>query len=338
MESRARLQVVPGADPAKVREVSIVVPVYQGEKTLERLLAEIEPLHQLQRTSNGTSYRVREVVLVDDGSPDGSSEVMRSLAERLPFVRPVWLSRNFGQHAATLAGMASTTSEWIVTLDEDGQQNPADIARMLDAAIDTGLPLVYAQPLNPPPHGTLRNAFSSAAKWVFRFALKNQSLGRFNSFRLVRGDLGRSLAAYCGTNVYLDVALSWVAPKAAHCPLTLRDEGSARKSGYNWLRLGDHFLRLILTSGKRPLRFIALTGFLALMASIGIGFYALAQKFMGGVPVQGWTSLTVLICFFSGAMLFSLGVIAEYLGSVLTMTMGQPLYLVVSEPGRTKPK
>ena len=100
-----------------VQTISIVVPVYQGELTLESLLAEIEPLSTAQSTPGGVQFRVSEVILVHDGAIDCSDVVMSSLASRLPFVTPVWLSRNYGQHAATLAGISSDTTQSPFVLD-----------------------------------------------------------------------------------------------------------------------------------------------------------------------------------------------------------------------------
>src|SRR6478736_4760799 len=121
----------PGDAAGVERTISVVVPVYQGEHTLEALAEEIRPLTSPQRSPGGERFRVIEVILVHDGARDGSDAVMTSLAERHPFVIPVWLSRNYGQHAATLAGMACSTGEWVATIDEDGQQDPADLGRFL---------------------------------------------------------------------------------------------------------------------------------------------------------------------------------------------------------------
>jgi undecaprenyl-phosphate 4-deoxy-4-formamido-L-arabinose transferase len=316
--------------------ISVVVPVYQGERTLEGLVAEIEPLTAAQATPAGRSYVVSEVLLVHDGAVDDSHVVMQSLAERHAFVSPLWLSRNYGQHPATLAGMASTSGDFVVTLDEDGQHDPRDIARMLDRALDTGAQLVYAQPTNPPPHGALRNAASAFAKWAFVTFLGNRDIGRFHSFRLVSGEIARSLAAYCGHGVFLDVALNWVVGRSERCPVVLRGERK-RPSGYTFGKLLSHFWRLILTSGTRPLRLIALLGSLSILVGLGITIYVLYQKFTHQIPVQGWTSLIIVICFFSGVILFSLGIIAEYLGVTVTMAMGKPLYLIVSKPTRKPP-
>ena len=118
--------------------VSVVVPVYRGERTLQAVVEEILDLTTTFTTPAGHTARVSEILLVHDNGPDASAQVMRMLADKYDVVRPVWLSRNFGQHAATLAGMASSGGDWIVTLDEDGQYDPAYFGPMLDVAMAQG--------------------------------------------------------------------------------------------------------------------------------------------------------------------------------------------------------
>ncbi len=313
-----------------VYEVSLVVPVYQGEKALEILVKEIEPLTTAQPTPKGRRYRVTELLLVHDGAVDQSAAVMKAIADKHAFVRLVWLSRNFGQHPATLAGMASTVGEWVATLDEDGQQDPRDVPRMLDCALDRRTRLVYARPTNQPPHGFFRNRLSSLAKWIFvRFL--GAHTGAFNSFRMIEGEVARGVAAYCGANVYLDVALSWVAGSAGHCPVELRQE-RGRPSGYTPLQLLRHFWRLVLTSGTLPLRLISLLGGVSIIFSIGFSAMLVWQRLQHQIPVQGWTSMIVVVCLFAGLTLVSLGIIAEYLAFSVSMAMGKPAYLIVSRP------
>ena len=152
----------------------------------------------------------REVLLVNDCGPDGSAAVMSTLGERHDFVRTVWLSRNFGQHAATLAGMASTGGEWIVTMDEDGQHDPAYIGTMLDVALQRRRAWFTQRPTNPAPHSAFRNLTSRAAKQAVNLFSGGADASIFHSYRLVLGDVGRSVAAYSGSGVFLDIALGWV--------------------------------------------------------------------------------------------------------------------------------
>jgi len=320
------------------QRVSIVIPVYRGADTLPTLIAEIAPLTQQRTTPDGNSFMICEVLLVHDCGLDRSDKTIEALAAQYPFVQPVWLSRNYGQHPATLAGMASATGDWVVTIDEDGQQDPTDIGGMLDCALAKSLQLVYAQPSNPPPHGWLRNFFSRTAKVISTRVLGNAAIGRFNSFRMVDGEIARTLAAYCGNGVYLDVGLFWIAGRIGHCPVRLRNELD-RPSGYSYLRLFGHFWNLILTTGTRPLRLITITGFFSMLLAIGISVYALYGKIYGQVPVQGWASMLIVVSFFSGSILTALGVIAEYLAVTMGIVMGKPLYVVSTKPTRpfTKP-
>lgn len=313
--------------------ISLVVPVYRGETTLSSLVNEILPLTVEQQTATGHRFVVGELLLVHDCGPDRSDQTIEALAQQHAFVRPVWLSRNYGQHAATLAGMASATGDWVVTLDEDGQQDPTDIAAMLEMAIGESLQLVYARPTNPPPHGWLRNACSRGAKGLTGKLLGNKNIGQFNSFRMVEGEIARTLAAYCGNGVYLDMGLYWITGRIGHCPLQLREEID-RPSGYTFWKLLAHFWNLIFTTGTRPLRLITILGFGSVVLAIAIAMYALFGKLWGNVPVQGWASLLIIVAFFSGCILTSLGVIAEYLVVTMGIVMGKPLYVITTKPTR----
>jgi polyisoprenyl-phosphate glycosyltransferase len=321
--------------PLTNAQISIVIPVYQGEKTLQKLIFEIEPLTRQQRSPDGNVFVISEVVLVHDCGPDDSASVMRSLAEKYSFVQTVWLSRNFGQHPATLAGMAGSTGDFVVTMDEDGQQDPKSIGALLDAAKKNGAQLVYARPSNPPPHGWLRNALSIIAKRIATILIGNRDIAHINSFRLIDGEIARSLAAYCGSGVFLDVALFWMVARTERCPVILRPE-MGRPSGYSFVRLLRHFWQLLLTSGTRPLRIITCVGFLSLILAILISAYALYVKFSLEVPVQGWTSIVIVVSFFSGCILTALGIIAEYLAVTMAIVMGRPLYVVTTKPVASK--
>ncbi|WPF83215.1 glycosyltransferase [Sanguibacter sp. 4.1] len=314
-----------------VHRISIVIPVYQGALTLAAVLDEIAPFTQDFTTPSGHSAVVSEVLLVDDHGPDGSAGVIRELAAAHAVVRPVWLSRNFGQHAATIAGMASSGGEWIVTMDEDGQHDPADIGTMLDAALADQATLVYSKATNPAPHGLARNSASKLSKWVVRLVLGDSRATRYQSFRLMLGEVGRSVAAYAGAGVYLDVALGWVAGEVTTAPVTLRAEGD-RTSGYSPRRLLSHFWRLVLSSGTRGLRLVSVLGALTACSGVVFALVVVISRLAGGTLPAGWTSTMVVILLTSGVTLFSLGVVAEYIGVAVNSAIGKPPYLIVSDP------
>ncbi|MDH6167545.1 glycosyltransferase involved in cell wall biosynthesis [Variovorax boronicumulans] len=316
-----------------LQRVSIVIPVYAGERSLPMVVAEIEKFNSPQISPEGHEFVVCELLLVHDCGPDRSDTVIDALAAKHSFIRPIWLSRNYGQHAATMAGMASATGDWVVTMDEDGQQDPESIKALIDLGIRENFQLVYAQPTNAAPHGLVRNFFSKTAKIISTRLLGNKSIGRFNSFRLIDGEIARTLSAYCGNGVYLDVGLFWITGRVGHCPLKLREE-FGRPSGYSFLALVKHFWSLVLTTGTRPLRLITIVGFFSILFAIGFAIYAMYKKYTGQVPIEGWTSLAVVVAFFSGVILTALGVIAEYLAVTMGIVMGKPLYVVSSKPTR----
>lgn len=312
----------------------MVIPVYRGEATLPTLIAELEAFTSPQRTPEGRVFEIGEVLLVWDRGPGRSDEAIRELAARYSWVRAIWLSRNFGQHAATLAGMTSSGGDWIVTMDEDGQQDPAFIPAMLDAAYSTGSQLVYGTPVNPPPHSAMRNAGSKFAKKLFAGALAEGDFAEFNSYRLILGEIGRSVAAYTGTGVYLDVALSWVVANVTACPVVGRAEG--REAGnYSYRRLFSHFGRLIVSSGTRPLFFVSWLGVLFVLMGAAVSIWVIYQRIVGELVIAGWASTFIALMLIGGAVLLSLGIIAQYVGAATNMSLGKPLYVVVRDPAAT---
>ena len=314
--------------------VSVVIPVYSGEATLPALVAELARQHTPQQSPQGRVFEVTEVLLVWDRGPGRADQAIRTLAEQHDFVRPIWLSRNFGQHAATLAGMTSSQGEWVVTLDEDGQMDPAFIGAMLDRAYTDRAQLVYASPTNPPPHGASRNAASRLAKWLFVKVLAGRDFESFNSYRLMHGEIARSVAAYTGQGVYLDVALSWVVATVATEPVVMRDEGRPA-SNYSFSRLLAHFGRLVVSSGTRPLMFVSFIGAAFVVLGALLTIWILGSLIFSSVPVTGWPSTMVAILVVGGATLLSLGIIAQYVGAATNMSLGKPLYVVVRDPDDT---
>jgi glycosyltransferase involved in cell wall biosynthesis len=308
----------------------VVVPVYQGSTTLRGVLTELEPFFEEGATRDGHAFVVDEVVLVHDNGPDGSDAEIRRLAGHYSQVRPVWLSRNYGQHAATLAGMASSGGEWVVTLDEDGQHDPAFIADMLDTAMREQAAVVYSRAKNSAPHGFARNLASRASKRIISGVSSDPNVTVYQSYRLVLGEVARAVSAYAGTGVYLDVALGWITARVAQCDVVLREEGG-RRSGYSPRKLLSHFWRMFLTSGTKGLRLVSVVG--ALLAVVGAVFavFVLIARLFDLVVEPGWASLMIVLLVASGAVLFFLGIVAEYIGVAVNSAMGRPAYVILGD-------
>jgi glycosyltransferase involved in cell wall biosynthesis len=320
-----------GTPPTEAHSVSVVVPVYRGESTLPGLLDELSSFFEPTATADGHVFQVTEVLLSYDNGPGPSDEVIRKLAEQLPQVRPIWLTRNFGQHAATLAGMASSGGDWIVTMDEDGQHDPAYIPQMLDTAMRDRAGVVYARPTNAAPHGLLRNLASKSSKWLVERWVQGIDVSSFQSYRFILGEVGRSVAAYAGAGVYLDVALSWVNGRVSQQPVVLREEGG-RPSGYSTRKLLSHFWRLVLTSGTRGLRLVSVLGMTFAVLGVGLAVWTVIGRVSGHADQPGWASVLVVVSLGTGAILFSLGVVAEYVGVAVNQAMGRPPFLIHGDP------
>jgi undecaprenyl-phosphate 4-deoxy-4-formamido-L-arabinose transferase len=328
------VEIVQSLGKSYVHEVSVVVPVYRGESTLKRLVDELTPLAECTETPSGNRFRVIETILVHDNGPDGSEAVIRELASSQPGVRAVWLSRNFGQHAATLAGIASSGGAWVVTLDEDGQHVPRDIGLMLDVALDQNAQLVYGRHDQKAPHAWWRNATSAVARRLGRW-MAGSDLQSFSSFRLILGTHARAVAAYCGPRIYLDSALRWAIGSVDTCVVSTRPEwrtGSESGSGYSFGSLLSHFWTLVLSSGTRPLRIVSLIGTLCAVTGFVGAIVIVVGQFRSDFDVPGWASMIVALLVTNGLVLFALGVVAEYVGALLRTVQGRPLYIIVDDP------
>ncbi|MFD4441926.1 glycosyltransferase [Nocardia sp. NPDC058519] len=311
--------------------VSVVVPIYRGEETISGLVGELHKLSRPTETPGGVTFVVDEIVLVHDHGPDHSDVVLQELEHIFEEVRTVWLSRNFGQDAATIAGMSAAGGDWIITMDEDGQHDPAFIGKFLDAALTERADLVYSKPVNTRPHGFLRNITSRGAKIVLATLFAFPDSSRFESYRLIRGDIGRQLAGVASNGVYLDVALTWVVGSVAQVPVELRAEGRD-ESGYNYRRLFSLFWKMVLCSGTRGLRLVSMLGVTLALGGLVFAAVIIGQHLTGDGAPEGWASIIVVLLLCSGATLFSLGLIAEYLGVALHVLVGKPLYLTVDSP------
>ena len=305
--------------------VSVVIPVYRAGAALRSVVRELLDVAHLLPISADVQLRLDEIILVCDNPalPVEDRIALARLEDLAPNVRTVWLARNFGQHPATAAGIVSTNSDWVVTMDEDGQHDPSRIPDMLRTAAAAGSPLVYAKPTNPPPHGAVRNASSRTAKSLFR--LLSGAQGGFHSYRLVEGAIARSACAYIGENVYLDVAMQWSCGDGATCPMPMRAEEG--HSSYRLRTLLSHFWRMVLSTGTRPLRLIAVGGVLVALLGLVVAGIVAWGRLSGAIPVPGWTSVMITQLLLMGGLFISLAVVAEYVGFAVRNAIGKPLYV-----------
>jgi glycosyltransferase involved in cell wall biosynthesis len=307
----------PGTPIAPDRELSIVVPVYNSEASLpmlaDRLAAVLPKL-----------ARRYEVILVNDGSRDESWNVVRRLAEQHGFVRGICLMRNFGQHNALLCGIRAARYSVIVTMDDDLQHPPEEIPKLL-AKLDEGYDVVYGTPIEQ-QHGLVRDWLSILAKRGLAMAMGIKNIGDISAFRILRTHLRDASAGYQSPHVLLDVLLSWGTTKFT----TAAVEHQPRKIGqsnYTPSKLFNQAMLILTGFSTAPLRVATTIGLAFTVFGVAIFTYVIIRYCMGGT-LPGFTFLASLIALFSGAQMFALGILGEYLARIFHRSSERPTYVI----------
>jgi undecaprenyl-phosphate 4-deoxy-4-formamido-L-arabinose transferase len=301
----------------------VVVPVYRGAETIRELVAGLKPV--LAR-----EFEAFEILLVDDGSPDASWDVIAALAAEEPLVRGLRLMRNYGQHNALLCGIRAARHDLIVTMDDDLQHPPEEIPKLL-AALRGGYDVVYGTPERA-RHGLLRNLASAATKMVLKNAMGAQTARRVSAFRAFDTRLREAFAEYGSPLVSIDVLLTWGTTRFTHV-LVRHEPRRAGKTNYTVRKLLVHALNMVTGFSVAPLRLASFLGFAFTLFGMGVLAYVLIRYLTFGSAVPGFAFLASVIAVFSGAQLFALGVLGEYLGRVHARTLDRPVYTVREKTG-----
>jgi glycosyltransferase involved in cell wall biosynthesis len=304
--------------------ISIVVPVYNSEATLDELVSRI------LRTLPGPDT---EVILVNDGSVDASWSKIVALTDANPTVRGLDLARNFGQHNALLAGIRAAQGEVIVTLDDDLQNPPEEIPKLLESlgAAD----VVYGTPVER-SYAFWRNIATRLVRASLRGPMGAQVAAWVGPFRAFRSDVRRAFDSFDGPDVSIDVLLSWGTSRFAAVPVAHR-EREFGQSSYSFGKLSSLALTMLTGFSTRPLRIASLLGLSSTLFGVLVLVYVFVRLILDGNPVPGFPFLASLVAIFSGAQLLTLGIIGEYLGRVHARTMDRPPYAVREEIGAGNP-
>jgi undecaprenyl-phosphate 4-deoxy-4-formamido-L-arabinose transferase len=303
--------------------LSVVVPVYNSERTLQalaqRLEAALEPLD-----------REYEIVLVNDGSADGSWAEIVALARADPRIRGLDLMHNYGQHNALLAGVRAARNAIAVTLDDDLQNPPEEIPKLLEKLAE-GYDVVYGTAIEG-RQGLLRNLATWLTKLALRAAIGGDIASKVSAYRAFRMPLRDAFANFEGPDVSLDVLLSWGSRHVAAVPVAHLPRAEGRSS-YTVGRLGKHALDVLTGFSTRPLRAASLVGLAFTLFGFGVLVLVLVRYFAEGSPVPGFPFLASIISIFAGVQLLTLGVIGEYLARMHVRIMDRPAYAVREEVG-----
>ncbi|MFC3173959.1 glycosyltransferase [Novosphingobium bradum] len=322
--------------PERLTTISIVVPVYSGEDYLRRLVE--STLEIKTNWENGAlPVRIVEMILVDDDARDNSPAIIDALAREYPWVTALHLSRNYGQHGATVAGILYSSGDWVATLDEDLQHPPARLPSLLAHAIRSRADVVYASPLSGVHRSRFRDWSSRGAKWLVQFVTANAHLSFANSFRFIRGETARCCASVAMHDSYFDVLLTWFTQRIVPLEMDLRDERYIRtgKSGYRWHTLLSHGWRLLFSSQIRVLQASTIFGAIIVVLSFAYGVGLTLAKIINpdSIVVAGWPSLMAVITFLGGSIIALLGIALQYISTLVLRAHGKPAFFVIDRSG-----
>jgi len=297
--------------------VSVVVPVYNGSDSLPLLVDEVG------KVLPGVTDAF-ELVLVNDGSPDQSWQVISELAQLHPWVRGIDLMRNYGQHNATLCGVREARYEVIVTMDDDLQNPPREIPKLLEKLAE-GHDVVYGV-ARKRQQAWWKNLASVIVKRAIAYVMGLRTVRDIGAFKAFRADLRRSFEDFNSPDVLVDVLLSWGTSRFATVTV---DEAprTVGKSNYNLFKLIKVSLLVLTSYTTIPLRFASIVGFLFTLFGMGVLIYVLTVYFTAG-SIPGFSFLASSVTIFSGVQLFALGILGEYLARVFERTGGRPTYTI----------
>jgi undecaprenyl-phosphate 4-deoxy-4-formamido-L-arabinose transferase len=304
--------------------ISIVVPVYNSEKTLPMLVDRLGTV--LPRIA-----RDYEILLVNDCSTDDSWSVISKLVKKIDRVNGMNLMRNYGQHNALLAGIRAAKYELIVTLDDDLQNPPEEIPTLVKK-LNKGFDVVYGTPERG-QHGLWRNLASQLTKLTLQNAMGAETARKVSAFRAFRAKVRDAFTHYQGTFVSIDVLLTWGTTQFTTVQVR-HDPRKIGKSNYTLRKLIIHAINMMTGFSILPLQLASLMGFILTLFGLAVFIYVIGRYFIQGSSVPGFPFLASIIAIFSGAQLFALGIIGEYLARMHFRMMARPQYIIrsVTEP------
>jgi glycosyltransferase involved in cell wall biosynthesis len=286
--------------------LSIVIPVYNAETTIEVLCNSLIYLYSKK-------YQL-QIVLVNDGSKDGSDRRCRKLYDASPsLVTYIKLARNFGEHNAVMAGLNHANGEYCVVMDDD-LQNPAEEVEKLVDEVRKGFDVVYARYLSK-QDSLFRRMGSAFNDRIATLLLKKPSDLYLSSFKIMNRFLVREITKHTGPDPYIDGIILRTTDNAGSLLLEHRSRTSGR-SGYTLGKLVTLWGNMVVSFSLVPLRIIGIVGLLLVVASIGYGVYKAFDDLYTSGHLTDYEMLMTANLFFRGIVMLAVGILGEYVGRI----------------------
>ncbi|MDB5049471.1 MAG: glycosyl transferase family 2 [Fibrobacteres bacterium] len=302
---------------------TVIVPIYKSLECLPNLYRRLTEC----MAALGGAY---EIILVEDGGNDGSWEHIQSLAKSDGRVKAIKLSRNYGQHNALLCGIRAASMETIITIDDDLQNPPEEIPKLL-AKLRDGFDVVYGTP-DHERHGFLRNIASVVTKLVLQGAMGASTARKVSAFRVFRTRLRVAFDRFHSPFLSIDVLLTWGTSRFAAVSVQ-HDARVLGASHYTVTKLLNHAMNMVTGFSTLPLRLASWVGFAFTFLGMLVLVFVVGRYLLLGGGVPGFPFLASIIAIFSGAQLFALGVMGEYLARMHSRSMAKPAYVMETAEG-----
>lgn len=305
-------------------KISFVIPCYRSEKTLEGVVTEIrDTMQALQK------YEY-DIFLVNDCSPDDTYGVIKALCRKYGNITGISLAKNFGQHAALMAGLRKADGDIVVCLDDDGQ-TPADEVGKLIAGIENGSDVVYAS-YETKQHNAFRNFGTWMNDIMTRAMLGKPKELHVTSYFAAKRFVVESMLEYGNCYPYIIGLVLRATRNITNVPVTHRSRESGT-SGYTVKKLIGLWFNGFTAFSILPLRIATATGVIFAAAGFAYGIYTVIKKFVNPAVPLGFSSLMAAVVFIGGMLMIMLGLIGEYIGRIYISINNSPQYVIREEAG-----
>ncbi|MFC3160369.1 dolichol-phosphate mannosyltransferase [Chryseobacterium arachidis] len=301
--------------------ISIVSPVYRAEKILPLLVSEISKVAE----KIGEDY---EIILVDDRSPDNSWEVMKSLAKVNPKLQVYRLSRNFGQHPTIMAGLSKTKGDWIVVMDCDMQDQPKEIEKLYNKAIE-GYDMVQAK-RKERKDNFIKKISSQYFIKTFNYLTDMKVNDEVANFGIYHRKVINSILSVNDYIKAFPLFVNWVGFNRYEVNVE-HNERFEGKSNYSFAKLLSLAFNIIVSFSNKPLKICVSFGGSISLLSIFVGIFFLVQTLRGKITEPGYSSLILSIWFLSGAIICCIGIVGLYVGKTFDEVKNRPVYIIDEE-------
>lgn len=305
----------------KKKLVSFVIPCYRSEKTLEAVINEIE------ETMNGSNDYDYEILLVNDGSPDNTWDVIRKIAAERDKDKVIGinLAKNFGQHAALMAGLGRSKGDYVVCLDDDGQTPANEVFKLLDA-LENGADAVYAR-YGHKQHSLFRNFGTAMNEWMASVMLGKPKELFVSSYFAVRRFVVNEMVKYESSYPYVIGLVLRTTKRIVNVDVNHRKR-EVGASGYTFSKLMALWINGFTAFSIKPLRIATLSGTIFAFLGFLYGIFTVIKKFVNpNVPV-GFSALMSAMIFIGGMLMLMMGMVGEYLGRVYISQNRNPQYVI----------